>query len=76
MNPEPERAARCDFSKLCMQTTSKDTSIATWYLLAPEVTVSAGDQYGQNLDVWMLALALVHAGKGRVPNTFRSQATK
>ncbi len=56
---QPERAALCDFGKAHQGTSSTNTRLAAWTNLPPEIVQGKAQPYGHEIDVWMLALALV-----------------
>lgn len=56
---EPKHAGLCDFGKVCTTSTATETAIAAWMYLPPEIQQGRKDVYGQKIDIWMLALALL-----------------
>lgn len=72
---DPPEAALCDFGKLCFSKTDTYTALAAWNYLPPEIVEGQSNPYDQSIDIWMLALALVHCwwpqlfeGITRLPN--------
>lgn len=56
---EPKHAGLCDFGKLCTTNVATETAIAAWIYLPPEIQQGRKEVYGQKIDIWMLALALL-----------------
>lgn len=56
---EPKHAGLCDFGKVCTTSTATETAIAAWMYLPPEIQQGRKEVYGQKIDIWMLALALL-----------------
>ncbi|MCJ1280546.1 hypothetical protein MMC21_008375 [Puttea exsequens] len=59
--PSEQRAALCDYGKLCMTRTHTDTQIANWDFLPPEIVEGQQYVYNQKIDIWMLGFALISA---------------
>lgn len=57
--PSQKRAAFCDLGKAIASETHTDTNLANWYFLPPELEEGRNHEYNHQLDVWMLALALL-----------------
>lgn len=51
-------AVLCDFGKFCRHSSHRNTQLAPWQWLPPEVLEGGCNRYRQSLDIWMLALAL------------------
>ncbi|KAL8938749.1 MAG: hypothetical protein Q9216_003721 [Gyalolechia sp. 2 TL-2023] len=57
---EPPQAKLCDFGKFCDFTTAVETRLAAGMFLPPELQEYKSNPYGQDLDIWMLGLALAY----------------
>ncbi|KAL8837767.1 MAG: hypothetical protein Q9170_002385 [Blastenia crenularia] len=60
-NQKPPQAELCDFGKFCDSSQAKDTRLAAWQFLPPELEKGQQHPYGQALDIWMLGLAMANA---------------
>lgn len=74
-----ERAALCDFGKVYFGNSNTDTRLAAWAFLPPEIVEGKHDAYNHRIDIWMLALALVHCwypeAQNNVPRRRNRQIT-
>ena len=56
---ESKHAAIFDFGKISFTKTARETNLAAWQYLPPEIEKDKSQVYGQKIDIWMLGLALV-----------------
>lgn len=56
---ESKHAAIFDFGKISFTKTARETNLAAWQYLPPEIEKDKSHVYGQKIDIWMLGLALV-----------------
>ncbi|KAL9127057.1 MAG: hypothetical protein Q9217_004001 [Psora testacea] len=59
--PESQGAKICDFGKVCFSKVSRDSCIAAWCYLPPEVEYQKENEYDQAVDLWLLGQALTRA---------------